>query len=56
MGAILNKYIDFMRDESGVSAMEYALIAALIAIVIISAVAIVGTTLQGLYTNVASKL
>jgi pilus assembly protein Flp/PilA len=46
----------FVLDENGVSAIEYALLASLIAVVIIGAVTSVGTTLQGLFNNVASKL
>lgn len=52
----MKQFMNFITDESGVSAMEYALIAAFIAVVIIGAVTSVGTTLNGLYTNVASKL
>ena len=39
----------FAKDESGVTAIEYGLIAALIAVVIITAVTSVGTTLQGTF-------
>jgi len=46
----------FIKDEQGVTAIEYGLIAALIAIVIITAVALVGTTLNNLFNCVASKL
>jgi pilus assembly protein Flp/PilA len=46
----------FIQDDDGVSAIEYALLASLIAVVIIGAVTTVGTTLQGLFNNVASKL
>ena len=46
----------FWNDEEGVTAIEYGLIAALIAVVIILAVAAVGTNLQNEFTYVASKL
>ena len=36
----------FVRDESGATAIEYGLIAALIAVVIITALTTVGTTLN----------
>ena len=36
----------FVRDESGATAIEYGLIAALIAVVIIGAVTTLGTTLS----------
>ena len=46
----------FCRDESGVTAIEYGLIAALIAIIIIGAVAAVGTGLSGTFSTVAGSL
>ena len=46
----------FVTDESGVTAMEYGLIAALIAVVIITAVTLVGTDLQAVFNAVASAL
>ena len=46
----------FVRDEEGVTAIEYGLIAALIAVAIIGAVNLVGTNLGKTFSNVASKL
>jgi pilus assembly protein Flp/PilA len=46
----------FLRDESGATAIEYGLIAALIAVVIITAVTSVGTNLNTTFTTVAGKL
>jgi pilus assembly protein Flp/PilA len=46
----------FLRDESGATAIEYGLIAAGIAVVIIAAVQSVGTNLNGTFTTVASNL
>jgi pilus assembly protein Flp/PilA len=46
----------FFRDESGATAIEYGLIAALIAVVIITAVTTVGTNLSGTFTSVAGSL
>lgn len=46
----------FYRDEAGVTAIEYGLIAALIAVIIIGAVATVGTSLSGTFSSVASSL
>jgi pilus assembly protein Flp/PilA len=46
----------FLTDEQGVTAIEYGLIAALIAIVIIAAVATVGTSLNNVFTLVCTKL
>jgi pilus assembly protein Flp/PilA len=46
----------FLRDESGATAIEYGLIAALIAVVIITAVTAVGTNLSGTFNTVAGKV
>jgi pilus assembly protein Flp/PilA len=47
---------NFAREEDGVTAIEYGLIAALIAIVIIGAVTVVGTELCGTFNDVATAL
>lgn len=46
----------FVHDESGATAIEYGLIAALIAVVIITAVQLVGTNLQTTFTAVSTAL
>ena len=46
----------FVRDEEGVTAIEYGLIAALIAVVIITAVTLVGTNLSAVFNKVATSL
>ena len=46
----------FVRDEEGVTAIEYGLIAALIAVVIIASVTIVGTKLVAVFTAVSAAL
>jgi pilus assembly protein Flp/PilA len=51
-----NQISRFMADESGVTAIEYGLIAALIAVVIIAAVATVGTSLSNTFSTVATSL
>jgi pilus assembly protein Flp/PilA len=45
-----------LKDNSGVTAIEYGLIAALIAVVIITAVTSVGTKLTATFTAVAAAL
>ena len=47
---------NFIRDEEGVTAIEYGLIAALIAVAIIAAVSLVGTSLTNLFTDVSTEL
>lgn len=46
----------FFKDESGATAIEYGLIAALIAVVIIGAVTALGTGLTGTFNEVAAEL
>lgn len=47
---------NFLGDESGVTAIEYALIASLIAVFIVVALQLVGTNLSTVFTEVASTL
>jgi pilus assembly protein Flp/PilA len=51
-----NLFARFVRDESGATAIEYGLIAALIAVVIIGAVTAVGTKLSTTFTTVSGSL
>ena len=52
----MKKFMSFMKDESGATAIEYGLIAGLIAVVIITAVTNSGTSLNGVFGTVASEL
>jgi pilus assembly protein Flp/PilA len=45
-----------VQSQAGVTAIEYGLIAALIAIAIVTAVTLVGTNLSTLFTSVAGKV
>ena len=45
-----------LKDESGATAIEYGLIAALISVTIIAAVTIVGTQLQATFTFIGTSL
>jgi pilus assembly protein Flp/PilA len=46
----------FWTDQSGVTAVEYGLLATLIAIVIIAAIHTVGTRLSSTFNSVAASL
>ncbi|HRD29233.1 MAG TPA: Flp family type IVb pilin [Caulobacter sp.] len=46
----------FAKDESGATAIEYGLIVALIAVVIITAVTTLGTKLNTAFTAINDKL
>ncbi|HEY0563816.1 MAG TPA: Flp family type IVb pilin [Methylophilus sp.] len=52
----MNALMKFMKDEDGVTAIEYGLIAALISIVIIAAVTLVGTNLDLVFDRIGTAL
>jgi pilus assembly protein Flp/PilA len=52
----MSRFTTFLRDESGATAIEYGLIAALISVVIITAVKAVGTNLGNTFNTVAGNL
>jgi pilus assembly protein Flp/PilA len=49
-------HLGLLRDEKGATAIEYGLIAALIAVVIIGALTTAGSNLGGTFTGVATEL
>ena len=53
MCAILSR---FARDDSGATAIEYGLIAGLVAVVIVTAVTTVGTKLTNTFNKVGNAL
>jgi len=48
--------LNFIRNESGATAIEYALIASLIAVAIITAVSTVGGKVSTVFTEVGNSL
>jgi pilus assembly protein Flp/PilA len=53
----MSKFVSrFMNDESGATAIEYGLIVALIAVVIISAVTALGGKLNGAFDTIEKGL
>ena len=47
---------NFVKDESGATAIEYGLIAALVAVAIIAALGALGTELSNIFQYVADQL
>jgi len=47
---------NFLRDESGATAIEYGLIASLIAVAIVTALSLLGTKLTGVFNTVTNNL
>lgn len=53
---IIKSIQTFIRDEQGVTAIEYGLLASLIALAIIVGVTLVGTNLEALFVKIGGKL
>ncbi|MFM0199169.1 Flp family type IVb pilin [Paraburkholderia fungorum] len=51
-----NTIQQFLREEDGVAAIEYGLLAGLIAVGIIAAATTLGTDISSLFTKIATKL
>jgi len=56
MRSVCNLLQRLARDESGATAIEYGLIAALIAAVVIGALTAIGTNLNGTFTTIGSNV
>ncbi len=52
----MEKLGNFFKDESGAAAVEYGLLVALIAVVIIASVTALGTTLSDKFTSVSTSI
>jgi len=52
----LKTITSFSNDETGASAVEYGLLVALIAVVIIGSVTTLGNTISNMFTRVASAI
>lgn len=53
---MMNKLMEFLRDEEGATAVEYGLIVGLIAAVIVIAVSTLGGYVNGAFTKVNDNL
>jgi Flp pilus assembly pilin Flp len=56
MTMLLNQLRTLAKDESGQDLLEYALLVALIALVAFGAVQAAGTSVNGIFTNIAGQL
>jgi pilus assembly protein Flp/PilA len=53
----MSKFVsNFLKNESGATAIEYGLIAALIAVVLVGAIGLIGTNLSGTFAKVSNNL
>ena len=53
---MLSRFKNFASDQNGATAIEYGLIAALIAAVIITALTTIGSNLNGTFTTIGTKV
>lgn len=53
---IMRRFLRTVKSESGVTAIEYGLIAALVAVAIILGITAVGTNLGKLFTSISSSI
>jgi pilus assembly protein Flp/PilA len=53
---MMNALIRFYREEEGVTAIEYGLIASLVALAIIVGATLLGTNLNAMFNFVAGKM
>ena len=56
MNTAVTRFVKCAADESGVTAIEYGLLAALIAVAIIGAITVAGTSLVALYAYWSSAV
>ncbi|MGF6648716.1 Flp family type IVb pilin [Paraburkholderia sp. GAS82] len=56
MNTIINEVKRFVREEEGVAAIEYGLLAGLIAVMIIAGATLAGTSLSTLFGNIGTQL
>ena len=56
LSGVIMRLRELLADEDGVTAIEYSLIAALIAVTIIGAVQLVGTNVNNVFNTIANKL
>ena len=52
----MNTFRKFLKDESGATAIEYGLIAALVSVVLIGVLGLLGNNLNSTFNTVATKL
>ena len=53
---MLSRLTDFLKDESGATAVEYALIASGIALAILASINAMGTAIRGTFSTLSTAL
>ena len=52
----MTNLIRFLKDDSGATAIEYGLLASLIALALITSVTLLGSTIAGKFSDIASEI
>ncbi|WP_404400048.1 Flp family type IVb pilin [Pelagibacterium halotolerans] len=52
----MNLFAKFAKDESGATAIEYGLIAALMAVVVIAAIALLGPQIESTFNSIGGQM
>lgn len=53
---MMSKFLTFIKNESGATAIEYGLIAALVAVVIVSGITSVGSATEDMYDYIDTTI
>ncbi len=53
LGRVVRAVVGFLKEESGPTAVEYAVMLALIIVALFAAISNIGTTTNSMYNNVA---
>ena len=56
MQTIIAQAKKFVRDENGITALEYGMLAGLITVLIIASIASIGSTLKNVFSDVATAI
>jgi pilus assembly protein Flp/PilA len=56
MTQIKKKFMEFIRDEEGASGIEYALIAAMVAVVLVTFITPIRTAVKDIFTSIQTAL
>ncbi|MBB2932188.1 Flp family type IVb pilin [Paraburkholderia silvatlantica] len=56
MQKIIAQAKHFARDENGITALEYGMLAALITVLIMASIASIGSTLQNVFSDIAGVI
>jgi pilus assembly protein Flp/PilA len=56
MQSIIAQAKNFIRDENGITALEYGMLAALITVMIMASMASIGSTLSSVFSDIANAV